>query len=347
MPTLRLDNKQAILEAFNTNMKILIDSTNAEIAQVTKNTTLPSITKKALIRSLQKQFRTRAKALKIQLKVDLAQSNTSTAATLPSAAPATLPSAAPTILPITATKHALLIGCNYTGSDFQLNGCINDIQNLKSRITTSYGFLEENITVLTDTTPVKPTKANIISALTTLLQAGSAGDTLLVQFSGHGSCTIDTSGDEFDGYDELIVPTDFHYISDDELKALLLAHLKKGVTLIALFDSCHSGTAMDLRFQYSPLTTVSTSKETVGQAILISGCKDSQTSADTFEDGQYQGAMTWAFLKATKPQKTLSWNDLIQSMRTSLAASNYTQVPQLSSGLALNLAAPIDFIVYS
>ena len=335
----RLHNTQSILAAFNTNMKILIASTNADIAMVTKNTTLPSITKRALIRSLQKQFQKQVQALKRQLRLDLAQSNSPT-----TAAGATLPTTAALMPPITVTKRALLIGCNYSGSQYQLNGCINDIHNLKSKITTSYGFLEENITILTDKTPVKPTKANILSAVTTLLVSGSAGDTLLLQFSGHGSCTIDTNGDEFDKLDELIVPSDFNYISDDDLKTLLLAHLKKDVTLIALFDSCHSGTAMDLRFQYSPVTTVNSSSETVGQAILISGCKDSQTSADTFEDGQYQGAMTWAFLKATKPKKTLSWIDLIQSMRTILAASKYTQVPQLSSGLALDLTAPIAIL---
>jgi hypothetical protein len=102
---------------------------------------------------------------------------------------------------------------------------------------------------------------------------------------------------------------------------------------------------MDLRYQYSPTTTVSTCKETLGQAILISGCRDSQTSADTFVDGQYQGAMTWAFLKATKPKEPLSWNALVLSMRSILAASKYSQVPQLSSGLPLDLTAPVCLTV--
>ena len=359
--TLRNVTKQSILAAFQAKMQALVSSTNTAIANVTRNTSLPSIMRKAQIIALQKQFHKRAQALKVQLRLDLATVVPAIVTVAPAivapaiVAPAIVapeftdvPLDPPTVLhePLTATvKRALLVGCNYTGSQYQLSGCINDINNLKSRITASYGFLEENITILTDKTPVKPTKANILAAFKVLLDAGRAGDTLLFQFSGHGSSTIDKNGDEVDKLDELIVPSDFKYISDDDLKALLMDHLKKGVTVVALFDSCHSGTAMDLRHQYSPVTTVSSSKETLGQAILISGCKDSQTSADSFEDGQYQGAMTWAFLKATKPKQPLSWNQLVVSMRSILAASKYTQVPQLSSGMPLDLAAPVCFTV--
>jgi hypothetical protein len=58
-------------------------------------------------------------------------------------------------------------------------------------------------------------------------------------------------GDEVDGMDEVILPLDFKtkgYIVDDELHDLLVKPLKKGVRLTAIFDSCHSGTALDLPY---------------------------------------------------------------------------------------------------
>ena len=30
-------------------------------------------------------------------------------------------------------KNALLIGCNYVGSDYELNGCINDVENIQKK----------------------------------------------------------------------------------------------------------------------------------------------------------------------------------------------------------------------
>ena len=59
------------------------------------------------------------------------------------------------------------------------------------------------------------------------------------------------TGQESDGYDETILPTDFKQagqIRDTELNQVLVRPLPQGVTLHALFDSCHSGTALDLPY---------------------------------------------------------------------------------------------------
>lgn len=55
-----------------------------------------------------------------------------------------------------------------------------------------------------------------------------------------------------DGYDETICPTDFRHagqIVDDELNALMVRPLLPGVTLHAVIDACHSGTALDLPYR--------------------------------------------------------------------------------------------------
>lgn len=72
--------------------------------------------------------------------------------------------------------------------------------------------------------------------------------------SGHGGQTKDLDGDEDDGYDEVIYPVDFRQVShivDDEMHDIMVKPLLPGVRLTAIFDSCHSGTALDLPYIYS------------------------------------------------------------------------------------------------
>lgn len=61
-------------------------------------------------------------------------------------------------------------------------------------------------------------------------------------------------GDEGDGFDEVIYPVDFKqrgHIVDDEVHAIVVKPLQPGVRLTAIFDSCHSGSMMDLPYIYS------------------------------------------------------------------------------------------------
>jgi Caspase domain len=72
--------------------------------------------------------------------------------------------------------------------------------------------------------------------------------------TGHGGQTPDLDGDEDDGYDEVIYPSDFRvagFIVDDEMHRVMVKPLQAGVRLTAIFDSCHSGSALDLPYIYS------------------------------------------------------------------------------------------------
>lgn len=72
--------------------------------------------------------------------------------------------------------------------------------------------------------------------------------------TGHGGQTEDLDGDEDDGYDEVIYPVDFRangHIVDDDMHLWMVQPLQAGVRLTAIFDSCHSGTALDLPYVYS------------------------------------------------------------------------------------------------
>jgi metacaspase-1 len=101
-----------------------------------------------------------------------------------------------------------------------------------------------------------PTRANILQAMKNLVAGAQPGDSLFLQFSGHGSQVPDTSGDEVDGLDETILPLDFKtagQITDDEMYDILVRGVPMGVRLTVLFDCCHSGTGLDLPYSHDIL----------------------------------------------------------------------------------------------
>lgn len=232
-------------------------------------------------------------------------------------------------------QTAFLVGINYTGTINELYGCINDTKNVQDLLKTKYNFTD--VTLLNDETPEKPTKQNILKGLQTLLTNTVAGDTAFFMFSGHGTRTVDFNKDETDGQDEVIIPIDAYSINtcilDDELNRMIRNTLKPGAKLVALFDSCFSGTVLDLRYTYGYPDNTNES-ETAGDVYMISGCTDQQLSADTVApiNGQTMasGAMTYAFLSMIK--ETALMEDLITKMQAFLKDNGYPQRPLLSSG---------------
>lgn len=159
-------------------------------------------------------------------------------------------------------RKALLIGINYYNTKKELNGCINDVANLKEFLMRAYQYKPEDMVILTDdqSNPRSvPTKANILRAMRWLVDNAQPNDSLFFHFSGHGGQTKDLDGDEADGYDETIYPVDYlqkGQIVDDEMHDIMVKPLKPGVRLTAIFDSCHSGTALDLPYVYSTAGTI-------------------------------------------------------------------------------------------
>ena len=237
-------------------------------------------------------------------------------------------------------KKALLIGINYLGTANQLNGCINDVHDVGNYLI-GKGF---TIKQITDLTPQKPTKSTILAEFKNLLQSSISGDVLYFMFSGHGSTQKDTNNDEASGIDELIIPVDLLPIVDDDLKSIIYQYLQSGVTLIALFDSCFSGTVFDLKYQYldslnyDAATIYDKESQTNGKVFMISGCTDKQTSADAYINNKYNGALTWSYLESlTNISTILTWRKLVKTMRDKLKFNNYSQIPQFSCGQPTNI----------
>ena len=241
-------------------------------------------------------------------------------------------------------NSALLIGINYTGTNNELYGCINDTNSINSLIS-NYNF--QKISILTDNTVKKPNRINILNEFKNLLINSQSGDALLLFYSGHGSYILDKNNNEKTGTDQVIIPCDLNGIVDDELKSIIQTNLKKNVTLIALFDCCHSGSILDLKYQYmdsldkNNFTENVNESETNGNVIMISGCSDIQTSSDAYINNNNQGAMTWAFLEAFKSEKNITWRNLLIKMRDLLKKSSFSQLPQLTTGSFLNIDSPV------
>jgi hypothetical protein len=152
------------------------------------------------------------------------------------------------------TKRAVIIGINYVGQQGELSGCQNDAKNMAEYIKDVWGFEESNITFLMDDGEnPDPTMENIINAFKKLVSDSKEGDVAFVHYSGHGGKVRDDSGDEADGYDETLVPLDYQQagqIRDDDLFTALVGAMPRGVQLTCVMDCCHSGTVLDLPFQF-------------------------------------------------------------------------------------------------
>lgn len=242
---------------------------------------------------------------------------------------------------------ALLIGINYTGTSSQLNGCINDVIHMNEHLKT-HGYTD--IKMLRDDLSAenKPTYDNIIAGFKWLTDGATADSRLFVHYSGHGSYIADKSGDEIDGNDECICPLDYNsagFIIDDDLKRYLVDPLPAGAKLNALFDCCHSGTVLDLKYNVKVRLQGRKTRINIdidnhytdsnADICLFSGCKDNQTSADAWEERKFQGAMTFGYLKTYIDG--ITYSDFITKLTAFLKSSGYQQIPQMSTGRQLNI----------
>ncbi|RUS12462.1 peptidase C14, caspase domain-containing protein [Endogone sp. FLAS-F59071] len=120
-----------------------------------------------------------------------------------------------------------------------------------------------------------------------LVYDAQPNDSFFFHYSGHGGqvgfsngTTKDLDGDEDDGMDETIYPVDHQHannqgintIIDDEMHDIMVRPLPPGCRLTAIFDSCHSGTALDLPYIYSTTGVIKENYlKDAGQTLLTAG----------------------------------------------------------------------------
>jgi len=203
----------------------------------------------------------------------------------------------------------------------------------------------------------KPTRHEMERQLRWLAEGADARSHLWFSYSGHGHWVRDRDGDESDGRDEVLVPLDFKsdgFVSDDWLRANVVDPLPAGAQLTCLIDACHSGTSFDLRVALSDRSRRRQANDTskrykrdewiarrkrkenarvaasAADVLMISGCRDNQTSADAWEAGAFTGALTHSFLLHAARCNTAY--ELLQDMSVWLRLKSYEQRPVMSFG---------------
>lgn len=159
--------------------------------------------------------------------------------------------------------HALLIGCTaYPNlpSKATLIGPNHDAALVRDYLTQNspVKFLSENLTVLADGlagAAGSPTRAAILSNLGAIAAKAKRNDFIYIHYSGHGSHQPElTTGDESDGLDEIVLPSDTgkwtdrtkgvpNALVDNDIGTALEAIRAKGAFVWIIFDCCNSGTA--------------------------------------------------------------------------------------------------------
>lgn len=238
--------------------------------------------------------------------------------------------------------RALLFGLNYAHTtNAKLAGCINDVNAVASHLRAT---LTPSVDVVTDDVDRVGTSAQgIVQRLYDLAVRSFSEDLefVYIHYSGHGSYIVDRSGDEADGRDECLVPSDFQtagLVADDTLCALFGAFNPK-TRVVCVFDSCHSGTIGDVLYSWESPRRVAVENimcDVKARVTTLSGCMDTQTSADAFNllgDSKPIGALTACMLLAIKENPSVAKDAfaMLYAVRNKLKERGFPQVPKLCS----------------
>jgi len=243
-------------------------------------------------------------------------------------------------------KKALLIGINYNENTIEgdeLNGCVNDTNNLYKFLQQKCSFLKKDITILKNS---EATRSNIEEELMELVVFSheNPGSEIWLSYSGHGSNM--NSLKEEDLKSEVICPSDYatNGVISDYWLLDVVKGFEKTTKLFVLMDCCNSGSNLNLPYRLKQsnveVNDNSYNKNEIDnlcKIIKISGCEDDQTSADYFERNanQFQGALTNAFLHFSENMEKNKNNNnnihyLYHNILSYLSNRGFTQHPVLS-----------------
>ena len=251
------------------------------------------------------------------------------------------------------TRHGICFGLNYDATpEARLRGCHNDVLNiLKLLKSPKYHFDDVRI-FLDNVVNPRTTARHILEEINDLATRSWSDDLELawIHYSGHGCSAFDRNGDEADRKDECLVPSDFKQsgVVRDDLINRALKRFNPKTRVICIFDCCHSGTIADLKYVYKntrkPDVFKTWTNPTVpcpSPVIMLSGCMDSQTSADAYNvqhRNQFSGAMTSCMLMVLEKHKhdNVKIFELLEELRKKLKERRFTQIPQLSSSFKID-----------
>lgn len=243
--------------------------------------------------------------------------------------------------------RALLVGIDAYPFPNALNGCLNDIQDVRAELVNALEFPPAGTVLLTD---ASATAGAIKAALEEAARSLGSGDRFLFWFSGHGAQVA-----EGDATTEVLCPVDFDFTGDASVSVgdlrRVFGGIPSGAAVVWGSDTCHSGDlekgfhgyGVPRQFRrdpagiraFPPGEAPRRMKEipaALPNVALVSGCRCDQTSTEAFIDGRCNGAMTHYFLQALRSPGGLALPlaTLVLSTQMALKAAGYGQIPQLS-----------------
>ncbi|KAG2095485.1 peptidase C14, caspase domain-containing protein [Suillus discolor] len=197
-----------------------------------------------------------------------------------------------------------------------------------------------------------PTRRNILSALRWLVKDAQPGDCLFFHYSGHGGRIVDSDGrrvdgHRVDGFEKAIHPLDWERageIVSEDLYDVMVKPLPAGCCLNALFDSCYSGSVLDLPYIYQPsdhlkqhaANSRALTKYPQAHVVLFASCSDFQGSGGVIiRGGEFLGAMSSAFISSLTTNPTQTYLQVLASVQVILRRTQ-RQTPQLSSSYPID-----------
>ncbi len=231
--------------------------------------------------------------------------------------------------------YGLVIGVDdYLGTQNDLAGAANDANDISQALKRAgaqqvYRFLNG-----------EAVKSNIRKAWVRLVEQAQAGDTIIFTFSGHGSQEREPAGrnGEADGMNENLLlagfgpsgPSTNERIVDDELFLWAKEADDKGVKVILVADSCHSGTMhraigqkgiryrqgkfRDIKndqLQYPSQAAAYLSGEQLKHFTFVGATTDDRLTPEITIGGQWRGALSWSFARALEGLADRDGNGLV------------------------------------
>jgi len=246
------------------------------------------------------------------------------------------------------SKKALLIGIDYfNDTNSQLQGCINDIINMRGMLIDAYNYLPSNIVMLRDDSnypTMQPTRSNILNNLKLLANQSSGLGEIWIHYSGHGSQikdNIPNINTLRPVLDDVLVPVD--YQKSGVITDLEIFEIVKTIKCrcVILFDSCNSGTITNLPWVFNYVSPTQYNRTMINNMsisnpniFVFSGCRDNQTSSDITDSGgnTHYGAFTNAFLEALrKNMHNVQVLPLYRDICMYLSEKGFSQVPVFST----------------
>jgi len=177
-------------------------------------------------------------------------------------------------------------------------------------------------------------KAGIVDGLIWLGEGLGDGERAVFYNSSHGTPTTDFSGDEEDGYDEAIVPSDYDgrpqsLLTDDEIGAIISKY-HPGVELEVILDCCHSGTGTRGIGRKSAPKWLHV--ESGMNHVCLAACREEQTAGEGLvgvEGREGHGTMSGALFEEIEADPAITRLQLVERINQRLRAGLHDQVAQL------------------